>query len=133
MFHAKNGAVSSAANIPSNTVMVVDDDPDIREAVQDILSFEGYTVVQADNGREALDLLSQREPVRPCIILLDLMMPVMDGEELVGLLQKDPELSRLPVILVTASGRSAFTGVRAIIKKPFEMDELLSAVAAHCR
>jgi CheY-like chemotaxis protein len=113
--------------------MVVDDDPDIREAVQDILSFEGYNVVQADNGREALELLSQREPVRPCIILLDLMMPVMDGEELVGRLQQDPQLALLPVILVTASGRAAFNGVRAIIKKPFEMDELLSAVAQHCR
>ncbi len=116
----------------SDPVLVVDDDPDIREAVQDILSFEGYTVVQADNGREALELLSRRQPVRPCIILLDLMMPVMDGEELVGHLQKDPALAVLPVILVTASGRGMFPGIRAIIKKPFEMDELLAAVSAHC-
>jgi two-component system chemotaxis response regulator CheY len=117
----------------SNPVLVVDDDPDIREAVQDILSFEGYGVVQADNGREALELLSHEPPLRPCIILLDLMMPVMDGEELVGYLQKEPTLAELPVILVTASGRSLFPGVKAIIKKPFEMDELLAAVAAHCR
>ncbi|MCP3143099.1 response regulator [Pyxidicoccus xibeiensis] len=117
----------------SHPVLVVDDDPDIREAVQDILSFEGYTVVQADNGREALELLSQQPPLRPCIILLDLMMPVMDGEELVGHLRKQPELAALPVILVTASGRALFEGVRTIIKKPFEMDELLAAVAAHCR
>lgn len=116
----------------SNTVLVVDDDPDIREAVQDILSFEGYTVVQADNGREALALLNREPPLRPCIILLDLMMPVMDGEEMVGHLQKEQALAVLPVILVTASGRGMFPGVRAIIKKPFEMDELLAAVAAHC-
>nr|WP_246357267.1 response regulator [Pyxidicoccus fallax] len=113
--------------------MVVDDDPDIREAVQDILSFEGYSVVQADNGREALELLNRQPPVRPCIILLDLMMPVMDGEEFVGHLQKQAELAALPVILVTASGRGTFPGIKAIIKKPFEMDELLAAVAAHCR
>jgi CheY-like chemotaxis protein len=111
---------------------VVDDDPDIREAVQDILSFEGYTVLQADNGREALELLNRQPPVRPCLILLDLMMPVMDGEEFVGHLRKDPALASLPVILVTASGRSMFPGIRAIIKKPFEMDELLATVAAHC-
>lgn len=116
-----------------NLVLVVDDDPDIREAVQDILSFEGYEVVQADNGREALELLSRETPVRPCIVLLDLMMPVMDGEELVGHLQKVPALAELPVILVTASGRGMFPGIKAIIKKPFEMDELLAAVAAHCR
>ncbi len=125
--------MSPLANTPTNTVLVDDDDPDIREAVQDILSFEGYDVVQADNGREALDLLSQGQPLRPCIILLDLMMPVMDGEELVGKLQQDPALARLPVILVTASGRATFHGVKAIIKKPFELDELLTAVAQHCR
>jgi two-component system chemotaxis response regulator CheY len=116
----------------STPVLVVDDDPDIREAVQDILSFEGYAVVQADNGREALELLTRQPPLRPCIILLDLMMPVMDGEELVGHLLKEPELAALPVILVTASGRGMFPGIRAIIKKPFEMDELLAAVSAHC-
>ena len=116
----------------STPVLVVDDDPDIREAVQDILSFEGYQVVQADNGREALELLGREPRLRPCIILLDLMMPVMDGEELVGHLQKVPALATLPVILVTASGRGMFPGVKAIIKKPFDMDELLAAVAAHC-
>jgi DNA-binding response OmpR family regulator len=116
----------------SNIVLVVDDDPDIREAVQDILSFEGYEVVQADNGREALALLNRQPPLRPCIILLDLMMPVMDGEEMVSHLQKEQALAALPVILVTASGRGMFPGIRAIIKKPFEMDELLAAVAAHC-
>lgn len=117
---------------PSTPVLVVDDDPDIREAVQDILSFEGYEVVQADNGREALELLNRQPPLRPCIILLDLMMPVMDGEEFVSHLQRQPELAALPVILVTASGRGMFPGVKAIIKKPFEMDELLAAVSEHC-
>ncbi|NVJ02779.1 response regulator [Myxococcus sp. SDU36] len=115
----------------SNTVLVVDDDADIREAVQDILSFEGYAVAQAANGQEALALLSGPHALRPCLILLDLMMPVMDGEEFVGRLQQEQRLAELPIILVTASGRAQLPGVRAILKKPFDMDVLLSAVGEH--
>ncbi|QDE71957.1 two-component system response regulator [Myxococcus xanthus] len=118
-------------SIATNIVLVVDDDADIREAVQDILSFEGYAVTQAANGQEALALLTGPNALRPCLILLDLMMPVMDGEEFVGRIQQEQRLTELPIILVTASGRGQVPGVRAVLKKPFDMDVLLSTVGEH--
>ncbi|WXA98867.1 response regulator [Pendulispora brunnea] len=111
-------------------VLVVDDDVDIRETISMILEDEGYTVACASNGREALDYL--REHRAPNLILLDLMMPVMDGVEFCNRQRQDPRLANIPVVIVTASGQakeqSAALNAKAFIYKPLALDTLLEKV-----
>src|SRR5262245_26063540 len=76
-------------------IRLVEDDPEIRGAVKDLLEEEGYHVYEAEHGRAALDLLAHCE--EPCVMLVDLMMPVMDGWALVSALRADSKLSRIPV------------------------------------
>lgn len=112
--------------------MIVENDADVREVIADILAMEGYRTVQATNGAEALVLLETR--VRPCIVILDLLMPVMDGEEFLRHVRAQPAgLKDLKVILCTADKR-VVPGVQpdAILRKPFDLDELVHIVHAHC-
>jgi CheY-like chemotaxis protein len=112
-------------------VMVVDDDPDVRETVCDVLALQGYDVVPATNGQEALDILRARSH-RIGVIVLDLMMPVLDGWRFREIQAADAELAAIPVIVVTASGRveDLDDGV-TVLKKPLRLEQLLAAVAAH--
>ena len=107
-------------------VLVVDDDPDILEALSEILEAEGYDVQRARNGREALQRLEQG---LPDLVLLDLMMPVMDGWEFARSL--DPG-ARPPIIVLSAdrnvSVKAKEIGALGWLAKPFELTELLAAV-----
>ncbi|HYO54283.1 response regulator [Archangium sp.] len=111
-------------------ILVVDDDPDIREALRDILDDAGYNVVLAFHGQMALELLGSIG--QPCLVLLDWMMPVMDGAQFLHLLRQNPLYDAVTVILCTASGRDVPPGAQGLLRKPFELDELLAAVAAAC-
>ena len=86
----------------SSTILIVDDDCDVRRALTELLEDEGYAVAGAANGRAALDMI--RGGVRPALILLDLMMPGMNGWDFRNAQLRDPELSAVPVVIVTASG-----------------------------
>lgn len=110
------------------SVLVVDDENDIREAVSEVLADEGYVVLGAGDGAEALKQLRDHHP---SVVLLDLMMPVMNGWEFRAAQKGDPDLSGIPVIVLSALGRSSGVDAEAFIEKPFELDELLSAVRAH--
>ena len=112
-------------------VLVVDDNADIRALVSEFLADEGYEVRAATNGRDALAVLASW---RPDVILLDLMMPEMDGWAFLATQQRHLELVRIPVIVMSASynlrggtGRIAATD---IVAKPFAIDQLLAKVAA---
>nr|WP_276598717.1 response regulator [Nannocystis sp. SCPEA4] len=111
--------------------MVVEDDRDIRETMGLVLEGEGYEVVTAPNGKEALQLL--QTGLRPCIVLLDLMMPVMSGWELREQMLRDPAMADIPTIVITgdtrASQRTAQLQATACIAKPFEISDLLAVVA----
>jgi two-component system chemotaxis response regulator CheY len=112
-------------------VLVVDDDPDILEAITDILEVEDYRVAKARNGVEALERV---EAERPDAILLDLMMPVMDGATFAHALQQRPARD-VPIVVISADGnpqRAAAVGARAYLAKPFDIDTLLAHVAAMC-
>jgi CheY-like chemotaxis protein len=115
----------------SPLVLVVDDDPDIREALIDVLSDHGYEAKAAANGREALNLL--RAGKRPRVILLDLMMPVMDGVQFRQEQLQHPELRDLPVILISAGNDVAQIaeqlGVSISLRKPIDLDVLLEQIA----
>ncbi|WAS96843.1 response regulator [Nannocystis punicea] len=112
-------------------VLVVEDDRDIRETMGLVLEGEGYEVVTAPNGREALQLL--QSGLRPCLVLLDLMMPVMSGWELREQMLRDPSMAAIPTIVITgdtrASQRTAQLRAAACFAKPFEISDLLAAVA----
>jgi len=119
-------------NHDSRSVLVVEDDESIRETVRELLEFEGYRVHTASNGREALSVLSRIES--PCVIFLDLMMPVMDGWQFLDARRKDERLSSLPVIVVTAAGNLAQApGANEIVSKPPDVDALLAMLDRHCR
>lgn len=113
------------------TVLVVDDDDSIRDAVAFILGKAGYRVLQAENGAEALALLEQGPA--PTLILLDLRMPIMDGATFVREQQRRPSLARVPVVLVSAEGdladQALALGVPFFLAKPFAFLDLLALVA----
>jgi CheY-like chemotaxis protein len=115
------------------TILVVDDDEDIRDTLRVALELQGYHVLVAGNGREALEFL--RTAPRPDLILLDLMMPVLDGWGFVAELEKDAALAGVPVVVVTAYVDPARPVPRAVmtIEKPFDLVGLLDAVKKSCR
>jgi CheY-like chemotaxis protein len=116
-------------NGSQKTVLVVEDDLDIREAIREILADEGYQVFTAANGQEALDLLAEI-PV-PRIVLLDLMMPVMDGHQFLERFRAQPIYAAVPVVVVSA-GITVVPSIAGFIKKPFDTGALLRAVEKHC-
>jgi CheY-like chemotaxis protein len=110
-------------------VLVVDDDPDILDAICDILEGEGYRVARARHGVEALERV-EAEP--PAIILLDLMMPVMDGLAFAQALRERPGKEGIPIVVIFADGnpqRAASVDAAGYLAKPFDIDALLSQVA----
>jgi CheY-like chemotaxis protein len=124
----------------SQQVLVVDDDRDIRETVSQILSDEGLSVATARDGREALDWLRnwlQSHPTEACVVVLDLMMPVMDGFQFLKAKQADPALANAPVVVLTASTATnrvrVQADVRACLRKPVSIEALCGAVEDCCR
>jgi CheY-like chemotaxis protein len=122
----------SSPHIMCGFVLIVDDDPAIREAVCELLADEGHRAIGVANGQEALDLL--RSGGRPGMILLDLMMPVMDGMSFRAKQLEDPVLGAIPVAVITASDRraAASMNVEAVLPKPLDIDELLRTIQRLC-
>jgi CheY-like chemotaxis protein len=115
----------------SCTVLLVEDDIDVREAVTDTLQDAGYRVMAARHGQEALELLRNGGP-RPCLILLDLMMPVMDGWQFRDLQSKDPALADIPVVALSAHGGLHALGAADHLRKPVQLRALMDVVARFC-
>jgi CheY-like chemotaxis protein len=112
------------------SVVVVDDDADVRETVRTLLEARGYRVLTAGNGHEALELLSTHGA--PGLILLDLCMPLMSGEQLLGRLQGHPALRETPIVVVSGRDEPPPAGTRGCLMKPFRLRELLGVVREHC-
>ncbi|MBN9167594.1 MAG: hypothetical protein BGO98_34065 [Myxococcales bacterium 68-20] len=114
-----------------SVVLLVDDDIDIREAEELVLEDAGYRVVSAANGEEALAALENG--LRPAVILLDLMMPVMNGWELRERMLRDATIASIPVVVVTgdtmAAQRAKSLAAAGYLAKPFATEELLAIVA----
>src|SRR6202050_3297496 len=113
------------------SILVVDDDQGGLEARSDILEYEAYTVERAQNGWQALEHLQQSRPL-PNLIILDLLMPVMDGWEFRTRQKEDPALAEVPVLVITAISAPAGIDAAEILHKPIDVDALLRAVARHC-
>jgi len=117
----------------SATVFIVEDDVDTREMLGRFLELEGYRVETAANGKLALERLGSG--VGPCVIVLDLMMPVMDGWQFRQAQIHNTELADIPVIVVSAAGRDRIERIQAdaYLSKPVDLDELLGCVTQFCR
>ena len=119
----------------SAVVLVVDDDADIRDAVREVLEEAGYATLEASHGREALELL-QRAEVKPHLVLLDLMMPTMDGSQTITALRAQKETATTPVIFLTAKTivaeiqRMKDLGAAGVLIKPFDPRTLAADVLA---
>jgi CheY-like chemotaxis protein len=111
-------------------ILVVEDDAGIRQGITDFLGLEGYVVDAVGNGEEALAYL---RATAPALIVLDLVMPVMNGLQLLARIREERIASEVPVALMTAAmpGASALPAAQAYLSKPFDLDELLDVVATH--
>jgi CheY-like chemotaxis protein len=108
------------------TILVVDDDHDICYMLAEALALDGHRVLTASNGQMALE---QARRNRPDLIVLDLMMPVMNGWEFLEAQREDPVLASVPVIVDTAFPETQVDGAAVILQKPFDVDTLLATVA----
>ena len=110
-------------------ILVIDDDPAILDLIAQVLLEEGYEVLAVSNGQTAVDLARK---LRPHLILLDLMMPEMNGWQVTAVLKADPQTRAIPILLLSARRDMARTanelGVTAYLEKPFDLDDLLSRV-----
>jgi CheY-like chemotaxis protein len=113
--------------MPPRPLLIVEDDEDIEFMLADLVTDSGYRTVAARDGLEALEVLKRE---RPFAIILDLMMPRMDGYALLKVLRADPALAEIPVLVVTAGSdidRAALQGAH-VFRKPFDIGELFRAI-----
>jgi CheY-like chemotaxis protein len=113
----------------AKTVLLVEDDLTIRDILQDQLEEDGYDVVPASNGRQALEYLT--EDSLPDLIILDLMTPIVTGWQVLEHLRGEPALARIPVIVVTASSGNKPSGAVKVLRKPFRLDALFDTVRSY--
>jgi CheY-like chemotaxis protein len=120
--------VTKVAVKPESLVLVVEDEAESRDTLRELLEFEGYTVRTASDGKAALEIL---ESIDPCIVLLDLFMPVMDGWQVIDRLRTDGRLGRMNVLVITSAGHRAPAGL-PVFQKPLNLDKLISTIEAVC-
>lgn len=114
----------------NHTVLLVEDEDDLRESMRDALELNGYAVVAARDGQEALDAMGRIDEV--CLVLLDLLMPGMNGWDFFAKLRTRPEFAGVPVVVHSSAGSQAPQGVTRILQKPVKLAELLSVVREFC-
>ncbi len=128
--------MTSLVHRPSSPILVVEDDRDIREVIVALLEEEGFSVVGAANGAIALEYLRSTSPL-PSFILLDLMMPIMNGHQFRAELLKVSDWASIPVAVITADGRSdekmASMDAVGYIRKPLELEALIALVERFAR
>ena len=110
-------------------VLLVEDDVEIRDILQDLLEAEGYDVVPASHGKQALEFL---EGVRggklPDLMVLDMMMPLVDGGQVLATMKSDPVLSSVPVVVLSAVARERPAGASAFLRKPIPLQKLFDTI-----
>jgi CheY-like chemotaxis protein len=114
----------------THTVLVVEDESELREMMRDALELNGYSVVTAVEGRAALEALAQIE--RPCLVLLDLLMPGMNGWDFFAEMRARAEYATVPVIVHSSAPAAAPSGATRVLTKPIELARLLAAVREFC-
>jgi CheY-like chemotaxis protein len=126
------GIRPAAAELPMSRILIVDDDPHIVEMLTEALDVHGYEVATATHSLRAYD---RAKEFRPDVILMDIMMPYLDGLDQVELLSFDADLAQIPVIVITANPRAAqrrtqtrHKSIVASLEKPFPIEDLIAAI-----
>lgn len=114
----------------THTVLVVEDEEDLREMMRDALEMNGYAVVTASDGEDALAKIGGIEHV--CLVILDLLMPVMNGWDFFERMRQRSELASVPVVVHSSAPGRAPSGVARVLQKPLMLDRLLSVVGEYC-
>jgi CheY-like chemotaxis protein len=113
-----------------HTVLVVEDEEDLREMIREALELNGYGVVIAEDGRQALARLSGIEHL--CLALIDLLMPGMNGWDLYNELKRRSELDGVPIVVYSSVASRAPKGATRVLQKPLTFNELLATVREYC-
>jgi CheY-like chemotaxis protein len=131
------GQRAHADEVPANrhvSVLVVDDDLDIRLTLEELLKDEGFSVATASNGKDALERL---QTTTPTLILLDLTMPVMSGAQFRGIQLQNPNLAAIPTVVMTADGqaleKSTQLKAQECLTKPIDLDHLFQLLNRYCK
>jgi len=114
----------------THTVLVVEDEEDLRDMMRDALELSGYAVVTAEDGRDALDKIGGIENL--CLIVLDLLMPVMNGWDFVEKLRQRAELASVPVVVHSSAPGPTPAGVARVLQKPVPFESLISVIREYC-
>jgi CheY-like chemotaxis protein len=121
-------------DMPHQNIFIIEDDADLRETMKELLELEGFSVVTAENGREGIELLERNG--KPCLILLDMMMPVMNGWEFLETMQRDQQalLAQTRVAVVSAAAEMADLQQYgcSVLSKPVNVDRLFALAHAAC-
>lgn len=112
----------------TSTILLADDDLDMRDIVQEMLEGNGYDVIPARTGRQAIEFLAMDAKSPPALVILDLMMPIVTGWQVLDAIQHDLALVRVPVVIVSATCQDKPTGAAAFLRKPFRLEALLETV-----
>lgn len=113
-------------------MLVVEDDPDLREALAELLRDEGFVVETAENGAHALARLERTDGELPRVIVSDLMMPEMSGWELVERLRADERLRDVPIVVMTAASEPGIPRGVPLVKKPIDVDDMARRITSMC-
>jgi CheY-like chemotaxis protein len=121
----------SVGEIKCRSILIVEDEEGIRETLKDIIELEGYNVFTAVNGEEGLRVLHKME--RPCLVLLDLLMPVMNGMEFLSAKGHDDMIAQIPVCIVSGvADKPDMKGAVGFVKKPIDLEILLRFIKDYC-
>ena len=112
----------------TSTILLAEDDLDMRDIVQEMLEENGYDVIPARTGRQALEFLAMDAKSPPALVILDLMMPIVTGWQVLEAIQGDLGLVKVPVVIVSGTFLDKPTGAAAFLRKPFRLEELLETV-----
>jgi CheY-like chemotaxis protein len=117
-------------NPKPHTVLIVEDEEDLREMMREALEMKGYRVVTAEEGQDALRKIDSIDQL--CLVLLDLLMPGMNGWDFLAKMRERPELDEVPVIVHSSASTRAPAGVTRVLQKPILFDRLISVVGEYC-
>jgi two-component system response regulator CpxR len=109
-------------------VLLVEDDFDVRDLLQDFLEAKGFDVIPAGTGKQALDFLMLDGGSPPDIVILDLMMPLVTGWQVLERMRSHPQLAHVPVVVLTAATADKPSGASALVRKPFHPDALVETM-----
>jgi CheY-like chemotaxis protein len=112
----------------TKTVLLVEDDADVRDSLQDILEDEGFDVIPAANGKQAIDFLTLNEPAGADLVILDLLMPMVSGWEVLERMTGDAKLNDIPVLVLSAAAAPKPERAQGFVRKPFSLEAFVTKV-----